>query len=616
MNYLSVDKLSKHFGEKTILEDVSFGIDQGEKVALVGINGSGKSTLLKMLAGTETVDEGEIRINKRLKWSFLDQNPDFDENLSILETVLAGESELLSTVKLYHQQLEAGNNDLDDIISQMDAMNAWDFESTINQVLGKLGLDDTSLKAGELSGGMKKRIALAKALLEEPDFLILDEPTNHLDLEAIEWLQGYLKNKKTALLLVSHDRYFLDEVCNSILEIDRGKIYKHRGSYVDYLNGKEVRTADQQKESDKARNLLRKELQWLRRQPKARTSKAKYRIDAVQDLQEKASNTLKSDELDLDIMSRRMGKKILELDAIGKSFDRQVILEDFTYTFKKGEKVGIIGKNGSGKSTFLNIITSDVSPDSGVLKHGKNTVLGYYKQEEFPFDDHQKVIEAVTEVAEVIEMPKSTITASQLLNRFMFPPKKQHDYIGKLSGGEKKRLQMLRVLIKNPNFLILDEPTNDLDIVTLNILEEYLTSFNGCLLLVSHDRYFMDKLVDHLFVFRGNGVINDFPGNYSEFRNSAQYSASEEQKSSSKQKSQKPRFNEKRKLTFRETQEFESLEAILNELENKKESLTDKLNSGETDHEKLAKWALELEQVNNEIDTKELRWLELSEIAD
>jgi ATP-binding cassette subfamily F protein uup len=616
VNYLSVEKISKNYGDNPVLSGASFGLEQGEKVAVVGINGGGKSTLLKIIAGKETPDSGEVQLNKSVKVTFLEQNPEFQSHKSILDTILQGDSPVLAIVNAYHKRLDQDPANIDDMISKMDSLNAWDLESTINQMLGKLGIIDPNAPVDSLSGGMKKRVALAKALIEEPDLLILDEPTNHLDLEAIEWLENYLSAQKTTLLLVSHDRYFLDRVCNTILEVDSGNLYKHKGSYVSYLQNKEERKQQQQKDADKARNLLSKELDWLRRQPKARGTKAKYRVDAVYDLMDQASNTPSTSDLDLNIGSRRQGKKVMELKSIGKSFPGVKIIEDYSYTFKRGEKIGIIGKNGTGKSTFLNILTNSLAPDSGEIDYGKNTLFGYYKQEEFPFSDDIKVIDAVKEVAEVITTSDGVITASQLLNRFMFPPKKQHDFIGKLSGGEKKRLQLLRVLIKDPNFLILDEPTNDLDIVTLNILEEYLTNFKGCLLLVSHDRYFMDKLVDHLLVFKGEGEIQDFPGNYTDFRaleNSVKEKVSTEKKEF---KPIKPRHNEARKLTYSEKQEFQSLEGLMHKLEEQKAKISDLLNSGETDHKKLSDWGKELESINEELNEKELRWLELSEIAE
>ena len=602
-----------------MISSASFGLDQGDKVALVGINGSGKTTLLRILSGAEKPDAGEVRMNNSISVSFLTQNPEFVLEQSIIDAILEGDSPELQLVKSYYKNLASGKESIEDLINEMDRLNTWDFETSINQVLGKLGIHNSNQNVQTLSGGMKKRVALAKALLDDPDFLIMDEPTNHLDLEAIEWLENYLSGKKTTLLLVSHDRYFLDRICNSVIEIDEGNIFKHQGNYVSYLSNKEERKAQKEKEADKAQNLLRKELEWLRRQPKARGTKAKYRIEAVYELQGKASNRSSNTEVDFSIGKRRLGKKILELKHINKSYSGEILLNDFNYTFKAGEKIGIVGKNGTGKSTLLNIITQVVQPDSGKVELGQNTVFGYYKQEEFPFSESIKVIEVVTQVAETISTSKGIISASQLLNRFSFPPKQQHEVVGKLSGGEKKRLQLLRVLMKNPNFLILDEPTNDLDIVTLNILEEFLSDFRGCLLLVSHDRYFMDRLTDHLFVFQGNGLIRDFPGNYSDFR---QFQKEEKEKSAKIAKVEKsetplkPRHNQKRKLTYKEKQESELLENQIEKLEEEKSRLTNLLNSGETDHEKLFAWGKELEVVNENLGAKELRWLELSEIEE
>jgi len=616
VNYLSVDNIFKSFGDRNILDGVSFGLDRGDKVALVGINGDGKSTLLRIIAGEETVDSGEVRLNKDIKVGNLDQNPEFKEDGTVLNTVLQGDSPVLKTVKKYHEALDNGSESIDKLAEDMDSLGGWDLESKISQILGKLGITDPSENVINLSGGMKKRVALAKTLLEEPDFLILDEPTNHLDLNAIEWLENYLSSQNTTLLLVTHDRYFLDKICDSILEVDTGKVYKHKGNYVSFLENKSARQGLEKIDVDKAKNLLQKEMEWLRRQPKARGTKAKYRVDRVDDIQKVASSGRKVSDLDLSLGTNRQGKKILELKHISKAFSENVILNNFSYVFKRGEKLGIVGKNGTGKSTFLNILTGSCPIDEGEIDKGKNTSMGYYKQEEFPFIDSMKVIDAVQEVADIIKTPEGAITASQLLNRFMFPPKKQHDFVGKLSGGEKKRLQLLRVLIKNPNFLIFDEPTNDLDIVTLNILEDYLQKFTGCLLLVSHDRYFMDKLVDHLFIFEGKGNIIDFTGNYTDYRSSKQERTQMPKTSEKSGQPEKPRHNQSRKLSYKEKLEFEKLEPEIQQLENEKSEIEKLLNSGESDHLKLAKWGKELENINSDLEQKEYRWLELSELAE
>ena len=623
MNYLSVEKLSKSYGERTLFKSVSFGIDQGQKVALVGINGSGKSTLLKIIAGVDTQDSGEASFRKNLRLAYLGQNPEFNDNDTVLEAVFDSGNEKLKVIRDYEYHLHKAETDersqhkLFDLIEQMDASNAWDYENEIKQILGKLDIHDLEQKVSSLSGGQKKRVAMAKALIEQPDFVIMDEPTNHLDLEVIEWLEEFLSKSNLTLLLVTHDRYFLESVTNTIIEIDREQLFKYEGNYSYYLEKKAEREEQLRTEVDKARNLMKKELDWIRRQPKARGTKAKYRIEAFENIKTKASQKLDKSELELDVSTKRQGKKILELEGVSKSFDGKIIVKPFTHTFQRGEKIGIIGKNGVGKSTFLNMITGRLKPDDGEVIIGQNTEFGYYTQQELRFDPGQKVIDKVKAIAEVITLSDGkTISASQFLQHFQFTPKAQHDFIEKLSGGEKRRLQLLQVLIKNPNFLILDEPTNDLDLITLGILEDFLASYQGCLIVVSHDRYFMDRLIDHVFVFEKGKVIKDYPFNYSQYRAFADDQKQSAPKQTDKSKAEKAKNDEVRKLTFKEKQEFDNLEDQIEKLESKKVAIVEKLNLGEGSHEQLAKWGKEIKQIISEIEAKELRWLELSEIVD
>ena len=631
MNYLSVEQLSKSYNEQPLFNDITFGINQGQKVALVGKNGSGKSTLLKIIGGLESPDHGKVVFRKGIKLSFLSQNPEFNNHLTVRDYIFNQDNELLLTVSEYEQFIESTDPDIasrryQELINKMDALSAWDFESQVKQILGKLGIHDLDLFVDELSGGQKKRVALAATLVEKPDFLILDEPTNHLDIEVIEWLEKYLSTQNMSLLLVTHDRYFLEGVTNEIIEIDDQTIYTYKGSYSYYLEKKSERKVQEAAEVSKAKNLLVKELDWLRRMPKARGTKAKYRIDAAHELMEVANKNLVEDALTLKIKSKRQGKKILELYHLTKSFEGEKYLNDFSYTFKKRDRIGIVGKNGVGKTTLLNVITGGLTVDSGDVVLGETTQFGYYKQEEITYPSGTKLIDVVKEVAEVVKLSDgATITAAQFLNHFLFPHEMHMTPIEKLSGGEKRRLQLLRVLIEAPNFLILDEPTNDLDILTMNVLEDYLSNFEGTLIIVSHDRYFMDKLAGHLFVFRGNGEIFDFPGNYSNFK----YQSEQLEKDSNKQakkpkekKVSKPKFGQERtpageagKLSFKEKNEFESLEHEISELEKRNKEFMDKLNSGSGNHEELMEWSKEIEQITNQIEEKEYRWLELSELA-
>ncbi|MEQ9425028.1 MAG: ABC-F family ATP-binding cassette domain-containing protein [Cyclobacteriaceae bacterium] len=620
VNHLSVEKLSKSFNEKKLFNDISFGLDQGQKAALVGVNGCGKSTLLKIIAGVETADTGEATFMNDLKVAYLDQSPEFPANQSIHEVIFNSDDPQARVLSEYHQ-LSAKSNltseqetQLQQLLVQIEQMNAWEYENIVKEILGKLGIHNLEQQVSSLSGGQKKRVALTSVLANQPDFLILDEPTNHLDLDIIEWLEEYLSTQNLTLLMVTHDRYFLDKVTSDIFEIENGNLYKYHGNYSAYLSKKAERDEIAQKTKEKAKNLMKTELEWMRRQPKARGTKAKYRVDAFDELKEKATVNLQKAELEIKTKESRSGKKILELKSLGKAFEDQEIFKGFDHIFTRGEKVGIIGKNGSGKSTFLNVLTGIIEPSSGEIDQGINTKIGYYTQSEISFQDNEKVIDVVKKVAEVIELADGkTVSASQFLNMFLFPPAAQYDFISKLSGGEKRRLQLLQVLIANPNFLILDEPTNDLDITTLNILEDYLHNFRGCLLLVSHDRYFMDRLVDHLFVFSDSPTIKDFPGNYTDFRNLEKDRVSSETVVQEKPKSEKVKTS-KNKPSYKEQQEFKRLESELPKLETLKQGLIDKLNSGTTDHQELEQLGKELEQINAQLEEKEMRWLELSEV--
>lgn len=628
MNYLSVESVSKSFDERELLSNVSFGLSQGQKIGLVGSNGSGKSTLLKILAGLETPDKGEVVFRKDINVAYLDQSPDLQDDDTVLEAVFNVEGNSnLKLIKAYEYQLrlvEASNADekaLNKLIEQLDNVNAWDYESLVKQILGKLGIDQFDTKVGTLSGGQKKRVALARVLIEKPDLLIIDEPTNHLDIDSIEWLENYLANQQLTLLLVTHDRYFLDKVTGEIIELESGKLHRYQGNYSYYLEKKLERSLQEKAEIDKAKNLLKKELDWMRRQPKARGTKAKYRIDAFHDLKEKAGNKTLEQQIRLNVNSRRQGGKVLELKDIMLSFGGPRLIDAFSYTFKKGDRVGIIGKNGIGKTTFLNVVAGKIKPDSGQIDKGQTTQIAYYTQESYQFESNQRVIDTVKEVAEVIEMSDgSNVSASQLLNLFLFPPEMQYNVVGKLSGGERRRLQLLRVLIQNPNFLILDEPTNDLDLQTLNVLEAFLTGFQGCLLIASHDRYFIDKLVDHSFIFEGNGLISDFPGNYSDYRVSQLSNVIEHKKppehGKSKKEKNKAAPQEKTRLSFKEKREFEELTVEIEAKEKEKEALVVKMNSGNLDHQELNEVARIVANLDKEIELKTDRWLSLAEYAD
>lgn len=626
MNYLSVEGLAKSFDERQLFEELTFGLDQGQKAALVGVNGCGKSTLLKILSGSETADRGEVSFRKGVRVAMVPQNPIFDDDDNIVQAVFSEDIDELNVIRDYeialHQSTIDPENapDITPLIERMDQLNAWDYESQVQQMLGELGLHNLEQKMKELSGGQRKRVALARALIIKPDFLILDEPTNHLDLEVIEWLENYLSTANLTLLMVTHDRYFLDRVTNEILEIDQGQIFKYKGNYQNFLEKKAEREAQEAATVDKAKNLLRKELEWMRRQPKARGTKAKYRVDAFYDTKEKASKGVTKQELEVNLKGERQGKKILEMEQVSKRFGDLKILEHFNHTFQRKERVGIVGPNGVGKSTFLDILIGNIKPDSGKIEAGQTTKFGYYTQEELVFNPQKRVLDIVQEVAEVIQLANgSVITASQLLNQFLFPPKMQYNVVGKLSGGERRRLQLLRVLMENPNFLILDEPTNDLDLMTLNVLEDYLDTFEGCLMIVSHDRYFMDRLTDHLFVFEGDGRVRDFPGNYTDLREQGAMPSTLKQKEKEEPKEKKqepasadPKKNSGKKLSYNEQREYDGLEAEIGKLEAERDRIGDEMNT-KTDFEELQKLGAALERVKEQLEEKELRWLELSE---
>jgi ATP-binding cassette subfamily F protein uup len=636
MNYLSVENLSKAFGERKLFSNISFGISQGQKIALVGINGAGKSTLMKIIMGQEIADTGQVGLNQSVKIAYVHQNPVFESSLSIYQTIFdQSNSEILKVIEDYHKALLDSERGIDNsdqmsvLFEKMDAFQAWDFEYQVKEVLGKLGLHDTDLPVGTLSGGQRKRVALAKAILEKPDLLLLDEPTNHLDLETIEWLEDYLAKANLAIFMVTHDRYFLEKVTNEILELDQGKIHRYQGNYGYFLDKKAERMQIEDIEIEKAKSLYKKELDWIRRQPKARGTKAKYRVDAFEETKEKAFTKREERDIELTVSTQRLGNKILEIDKISKSFDDRTLIKDFSYIFKKKDRIGIVGPNGAGKTTFLKLITGLLEPDAGKISVGQTTAYGYHRQEEDRFDEEKRLIDVVKEVAEVVVLDKGqTITVSQFLTQFGFPPKQQFTPIGKMSGGERRRLQLLMVLIKNPNFLILDEPTNDLDLMTLNILEEFLDTFPGCLIIVSHDRYFMDRLVEHLFVFEGEGKIKDFPGNYTDFRewekenqqedrgpHHGGQAKTEESRSEKKVESVvKSEPTSKAKASFKQKQEFKKVNETIAKLEGEKSTLTDQIAGGTSDVNKLMTWTNRLQAIDRELEELELAWLELSEL--
>ena len=617
MNYLSVQDLGKSYGVQTLFKGLNFGIDQGQKVALVARNGSGKTTILRALAGVEPADTGEIVYRKGIQVAFLKQESDFGDAKTVFEAIYESENPILLAIRAYEAAL-LNPDDTDAFqkaFDQMDRMEAWDYEVKVKTILFKLKLDDLKQEVSILSGGQRKRLSLAKILIDQPDFLILDEPTNHLDLEMIEWLQEYLSKEQITLFIVTHDRYFLDAICNEILELEEGDLYRYKGNYTYYLEKKEERQAILQTNIDKAKNLYSKELEWMRRQPKARGTKSKARIESFYDVEKSAKKKIKNDKIQLEVQMTRLGSKILELHKVSKAYGDLKILDQFTYTFKKRDRVGIIGKNGVGKTTVLNMLTGTESIDAGKIVVGDTVEIGYYTQKGMKMDEGKRVIEIVRDIAEYIPLVGGRkMTAAQLLERFLFSKDAQWKHVSVLSGGEKKRLYLLTILMKNPNFLILDEPTNDLDLITLKVLEEFLEEFEGCIITVSHDRYFMDRLVDHLFIFEGEGQVRDFPGNYTDYR--THISTDDKLKQTKvKDKDVKDKFTEgKRKLTYNEKKEYETIESLIDTLEQEKSTIGVQFNDPDLNPEKIKELGIRIKEIDNEIADKTARWMELAEL--
>ena len=623
MNLVSVEGISKAYGEKVLFEPISFGINKDQKIALIAKNGSGKTSILKILAGTDTPDQGVVNCRKDTRISFLPQEPKLDPKLTVEQAILQSGSKILNIIANYDRALENPDDQeaYQKAFEAMDQNDAWDFENQYKQILSKLKLDRLDAKVGALSGGQKKRIALCNVLLEQPELLILDEPTNHLDLEMIEWLEDYFKKEKITLLMVTHDRYFLERVCNEIIELDEGKLYSYKGNYSYYLEKRDARIAQEQVEAHKTKLHFKKELDWMRRQPKARTTKSKSRIEDFKIIKEKAQQRRNDHEVQLEINMERLGSKMIEMHKVSKSFEDKVILDAYDYTFQRNDRIGIIGKNGTGKSTFLNLITEGIAPDTGKIVLGETVKFGYYTQKGIEVKEGQKVIEVIREFGDFIPLKKGQkISAQQLLERFLFDRKKQYDFVEKLSGGERKRLYLCTVLIQNPNFLILDEPTNDLDILTLNVLESFLLDFPGCLIVVSHDRYFMDKIVDHLFVFQGKGRIDDFPGNYSDYRAYEESAVQEMYNASSDQKKQNNDWKATNKsengLSFNEQKEYNKLEKEIKNLEKSRDSLQNRFSTATLNPEEIKTLSIKLSEISEQIDVKTERWFVLSDIKD
>lgn len=622
--YLQVDGLTKSFGDLILFNDISFGIAEGQRLGLIAKNGSGKTTLLNILAGKEPYDSGNVIFRRDLKVAYLEQDPHYSEHLTVMEACFQSDNEITKIIAQYEHMMETGDHEgLDKVLLQMENLKAWDYEQRAKQILSQLKIQNFDQKISELSGGQLKRVALANVLITEPELIILDEPTNHLDLDMTEWLEEYLQRSRISLLMVTHDRYFLDRVCNEIIEIDQKQLFQYKGNYSYYLEKREERISAQNSEIDRTNNLLRKELEWMRRQPQARGTKAKSRIDAFYDLEKKAQQSKDAGNVQLEMKGSYIGNKIFEAKHVNKSFGDLKILEDFNYVFARYEKMGIVGNNGTGKSTFIKMLMGEIAPDKGEFDIGETINFGYYSQDGLRFDDQMKVIDVVQNIAEVIDLGNGNkLTASQFLQHFLFSPEKQYNYVYKLSGGEKRRLYLCTVLIKNPNFLVLDEPTNDLDIMTLNILEEYLRSFKGCVIVVSHDRYFMDKVVDHLLAFSGNAKIKDFPGNYTQYREWKELQEAIEKDKEIEKNQNKPKQNddrvseqkeEKRKLSFKEKKEFEQLEILIPQLEAEKSAIENELSAGTLSNDELVAKSNKIGELISEIESKTLRWLELSE---
>ena len=626
VSFLQVDGLTKSFGDLVLFENITFGVAQGQKIGLIAKNGSGKTTLLNIIAGKEDYDEGSIVFRNDLRVGYLEQAPHYPEGLTVLQACFYSQNETVRLLAEYEQALMDNDTDkLNSLLERMDSLKAWDYEQRAKQILGELKIHNLEQKVESLSGGQLKRVALANVLITEPELIILDEPTNHLDLEMTEWLEDYLNRSTISILMVTHDRYFLDRVCSEIIEIDRKQIYQYKGNYSYYLEKRQERIDAQNAEVERASNLLRKELDWMRRQPQARGTKAKYRIDAFYELEKKAHQQREVGHVNLDVKASYIGSKIFDAVDVCKRFDDLKITDHFNYTFARYEKMGIVGNNGTGKSTFIKMLLGEIQPDSGHFDIGETVRFGYYSQEGLQFDEQMKVIDVVQNIAEYVDLGDGRkMGVSQFLNYFLFTPDRQHSYVYKLSGGEKRRLYLCTVLMRNPNFLVLDEPTNDLDIITLNVLEEYLHSFKGCVIVVSHDRYFMDKVVDHLLVFRGNADIKDFPGNYTQYRAWKEeqdvLKKQEEQALQSKQavieeKSRRPEKEVKRRLTFKERKEFEALDAEIPALEAEKKELETAMSSGTLSTEELLAKSARITALIEELDEKTMRWLELSEWA-
>ena len=620
-SYLQVDNISKSYGDRTLFRNISFNINEGDKIALVAPNGTGKSSLLKILAGVEHSDGGgEVKFMKDIRVAFLDQDMVYDPKRTIFEEVYARIGDISPELSEYEAALTAGDEKrLERAIAAMDASDGWNIEQKIRQVLTSLKIERWEQSMGELSGGEAKRVALACMILQNAEFLIMDEPTNHLDIDIIEYLEGYLQRSRCTLLMVTHDRYFLDRVCNTIMEIDRGSVYTYRGNYTEYLEKREERYTNMQAEIDKSRNLLRRELEWIRSTPQARTGKARYRINAFYDLKDKASVSLRTDNIEIDVATSRLGRKIIDCMDVSLAYEGRKMLDSFSYKFTRGERVGIVGRNGVGKTTFLNLISGKIEPDTGVIEQGETLRVGYYSQRGISFKPGQTVLECVQEIADVVKASDGhAISATTYLNRFLFPHDSFNKRVDILSGGERRRLYLLMVLMQNPNMLILDEPTNDLDIMTLNVLEEYLQEFKGSLIIVSHDRYFLDKCVDHLFVFEGDGRIKDFVGHYSEYREYIKEKESAErsaERSAAPQKSAPTRTHNtsKRKLSYKEQRELEQIEADLAALAEERAQLESEISSGTLPYDRLSEVSKRIEAIITMVDEKEMRWLELNE---
>ena len=626
ISYLQIDKLTKSFGDLVLFEDITFGIAQGQKVGLIAKNGTGKTTLLNIIAGKEDYDSGAVVFRNDLRVGYLEQMPHYPDGLTVLQACFYSPNETVRLIAEYEQAMASGDHsNLEDILLRMDNLKAWDYEQRAKQILGQLKIHNFDQKVETLSGGQLKRVALANVLITDPELIILDEPTNHLDLEMTEWLEGYLSRANISILMVTHDRYFLDRVCSEIIEIDRKQIYQYKGNYSYYLEKRQERMDALNAEVDRASNLLRKELDWMRRQPQARGTKAKYRIDAFYELEKKAKQQHEAGNVNLDVKASYIGSKIFEAEHVSKRFGDLKIVEDFNYIFARYEKMGIVGNNGTGKSTFIKMLMGEVEPDSGRVDVAETVRFGYYSQDGLQFDEQMKVIDVVQNIAEYVDLGDGKkMGVSQFLNYFLFSPEKQHNYVFKLSGGEKRRLYLCTVLMRSPNFLVLDEPTNDLDIVTLNVLEEYLRNFKGCAIVVSHDRYFMDKVVDHLLVFRGNADIKDFPGNYTQYREWKEVQDQLEKEAEAArragiaptmEKTSRPEKEQKKKLTFKERKEFEALEVEIPLLEAEKAELETAMSSGTLSNDELLAKSERIAKVIEEIDEKTMRWLELSELA-